>query len=120
MDFDLTDRVARGPGEACVHPLAQAGAHVAVVAREPVDVDTGDPFRIVYLGSHVRTRHWYKGGEPVVWNSNGNAAYGVPKTRKAIRVLVASDLRNGYISGASARDVYGLSQAEIDVAVSIP
>jgi hypothetical protein len=33
---------------------------------------------------------------------------------------VASDRRNGYISEASARDVYGLSQAEIDVAISVP
>ena len=34
--------------------------------------------------------------------------------------LVAWDLRNGYISEASAKDVYGLSQVEIDVAVSTP
>ena len=33
---------------------------------------------------------------------------------------VASDRRNRYISEASARAVYGLSQAEIDVAISVP
>jgi len=43
---------------------------------------------------------------------------GDPKARD--RARVASDLRNGYVSQKTAKDVYGMSQEEIDAAVAIP
>lgn len=46
--------------------------------------------RIIYLQSHVRTRHWFKDGKAVVWDSdeiNGGAAYGAPKTIRKIKGL---------------------------------
>jgi DNA (cytosine-5)-methyltransferase 1 len=40
----------------------------AAVARPVGD----EPFRRVYVKSHVRTRQWYKGGEVFVWSSDGD------------------------------------------------
>src|SRR5438046_426398 len=44
-------------------------------------------YRVIYVQSHVRTRQWFKDGETFVWNdgdgdSNGNAVYGAPKTKR--------------------------------------
>jgi DNA (cytosine-5)-methyltransferase 1 len=55
-----------------------------------------EPYRIVYVQSHVRTRQWFKDGETFVWQDggeNGGAKYAVPKTRRKTAVLQsASDL----------------------------
>ena len=48
------------------------------------------PHRIVYLQSHVRTRSWFKDGEPIIWNDgkkNRKATYAAPKTVKKIKGL---------------------------------
>lgn len=44
-----------------------------------------EPYRKVYIQSHVRTRQWFKAGETYVWNDggdNGHAAYAEPKTKR--------------------------------------
>lgn len=48
------------------------------------------PYRVVYVQSHVRTRQWFKGGETFVWEEggvNGDAQYAAPKTRRRTAVL---------------------------------
>jgi DNA (cytosine-5)-methyltransferase 1 len=56
--------------------------------RTPAD---GAPnYRCVYLGSHVRTRQWYKSGKTFIWEdgrTNEDASYGPMKTTR--RVLEA-------------------------------
>lgn len=46
-------------------------------------------YRIVYLHSHVRTRHWFKDGKTVVWgDENGDASrYSAAKTQRTVRAL---------------------------------
>ena len=44
---------------------------------------TNQPYRIIYVQSHVRTRQWYKAGKTIVWNDgkdNSNAKYQPPQT----------------------------------------
>jgi DNA (cytosine-5)-methyltransferase 1 len=46
--------------------------------------------RIIYLQSHVRTRQWFKNGETIVRNGdgdNGHSAYRAPKTIKKTSLL---------------------------------
>jgi DNA (cytosine-5)-methyltransferase 1 len=48
------------------------------------------PYRVVYVQSHVRTRQWFKDGETFVWEEggeNGCAQYAAPKTRRKTAVL---------------------------------
>jgi DNA (cytosine-5)-methyltransferase 1 len=48
------------------------------------------PYRIVYVQSHVRTRQWYKNGETFVWEEgaeNDDAQYAAPKTKRKTGVL---------------------------------
>ena len=48
------------------------------------------PYRIVYVQSHIRTRQWYKSGETFVWEDgeeNGEASYAAPKTKRKVRVI---------------------------------
>lgn len=48
------------------------------------------PYRIVYVQSHVRTRQWFKDGETFVWEEGGendSAQYAAPKTRRRSVVL---------------------------------
>ncbi|MBC6438102.1 MAG: DNA cytosine methyltransferase [Rhodobacteraceae bacterium] len=33
------------------------------------------PFRTVYIQAHVRTRHWFKNGETLVWSDGNNNAF---------------------------------------------
>lgn len=43
------------------------------------------PYRVVYVQSHVRTRQWYKDGETFIWEEgkeNENAYYAAPKTKR--------------------------------------
>jgi len=46
--------------------------------------------RVVYLRSHVRTRHWFMNGKPVVWEEgaeNGKTRYGRARTNVAVRTI---------------------------------
>lgn len=48
------------------------------------------PYRVVYVQSHVRTRQWFKDGETFVWEEgaeNDDAHYAAPKTRRRSAVL---------------------------------
>ena len=56
-------------------------------------------------------------GDVVRMETASAAGVGDPKTRS--RERVADDLRNGYISVETALDVYGMSTAEVEAAVSI-
>lgn len=50
-----------------------------------------EPYRIIYVESHVRTRQWYKNGKTYVWNGDvehGDAAYPAPKTRRKQAALL--------------------------------
>lgn len=52
--------------------------------------ETHEPFRLVYLRSHVRTRQWYKAGQEFTWAdgaTNGHARYRPPKTERKVRAL---------------------------------
>ena len=47
-------------------------------------------YRVIYIQSHVRTRGWFKGGEPLVWRDGEEAAnptYAAPRTRRKSRAL---------------------------------
>lgn len=49
------------------------------------------PYRIVYVQSHVRTRQWYKDGETFIWEDGGdneNAHYATPKTRRKTALML--------------------------------
>ena len=49
-----------------------------------------EPYRVVYIQSHVRTRQWYKGGHTYVWsdnNKNGGAYYGDPVIRRKTKLV---------------------------------
>jgi DNA (cytosine-5)-methyltransferase 1 len=48
------------------------------------------PYRVVYIQSHVRTRQWFKAGETFVWEEGGQnefAQYAAPKTRRKTALL---------------------------------
>ena len=57
-------------------------------------------------------------GDVVCMETASAGGSGNPGDRDHARV--ASDLRNGYVSQETARDVYGLTQQEIDEAIAIP
>lgn len=66
--------------------------HLDDVYREGLARRTGqsDPFRLIYLRSHVRTRQWYKNGQEFTWSdgaNNGHVRYGGPKTTRRVRSL---------------------------------
>ena len=48
------------------------------------------PYRIVYVQSHVRTRQWYKAGKTFIWNDgkdNSDTKYQAPQTLRRESVL---------------------------------
>jgi DNA (cytosine-5)-methyltransferase 1 len=56
------------------------------------------PYRIVYVQSHVRTRQWYKDGETFIWEDgqdNGSANYAAPKTKRRSGLLKTHKLAKG-------------------------
>lgn len=56
---------------------------------KPDDAVAAGP-RIIYVQSHVRTRRWFKDGQPIIWedgNEDRSAGYSRPKTTKKIRSL---------------------------------
>jgi DNA (cytosine-5)-methyltransferase 1 len=66
--------------------------HLDTIYRDDLRTSEGehDRFRVVYLKSHVRTRHWYKNGKKVLWQDgkqNGSATYGPAKTEKKVKVI---------------------------------
>ena len=46
-------------------------------------------YRIVYLQSHVRTRHWFKDGKTIVWGEDDDDTprYGAAKTQRTVRAI---------------------------------
>jgi len=55
-----------------------------------VDREEKQPYRVVYIQSHVRTRQWFKDGETFVWEEGGeneDAQYAAPKTKRRTGVL---------------------------------
>ena len=57
-----------------------------------VDQKTNEPFRLVYVQAHVRTRQWFKAGKTFVWqdgSGDGSAAYAKPRTLQRVRNLEA-------------------------------
>jgi DNA (cytosine-5)-methyltransferase 1 len=54
------------------------------------DASGHQPYRTVYVQSHVRTRQWYKDGETFLWEEGGDndhAQYAAPKTKRKTGVL---------------------------------
>lgn len=50
-------------------------------------------YRRVYIQAHVRTRNWYKNGEPLVWSEGKECSsmrYSAPKTTRREKVVRAS------------------------------
>ena len=90
--FDRVDHPARGR-----HGGATGGP--TTIAR-----DDGTPMR-------GKGKQYVPAGQRVQMRFPGGAGYGVPKERE--RDLVKRDLAAGYISETTARDVYGLSEADI-------
>lgn len=49
-----------------------------------------EPFRVIYVQSHVRTRRWFKSGRTFVWSDTGtkqDASYSVPVTRRKTKLV---------------------------------
>jgi DNA (cytosine-5)-methyltransferase 1 len=49
-----------------------------------------EPYRTIYVQSHVRTRQWFKHGKSKVWadgEENCSVAYAVPKTQRKARMM---------------------------------
>lgn len=49
-----------------------------------------EPYRIIYVQSHIRTRQWFKNGKTFVWEDgekNGSAQYASPKTLRRTALL---------------------------------
>ncbi len=48
-----------------------------------------DAFRVNYVQSHVRTRQWFKDGETLVWNGDGDdkSTYSAPKTKRRTKKM---------------------------------
>ncbi len=49
-------------------------------------------YRLVYLQSHVRTRHWFKDGKTFVWGEDQDeeTRYAAPKTKQRVRTIRSS------------------------------
>ena len=46
-----------------------------------------EPYRVIYVQSHVRTRQWFKGGETFIWEDgaeNDHASYEPPQTLRRV------------------------------------
>ena len=49
--------------------------------------NTPEPYRVIYVQSHVRTRQWFKGGETFIWEDgaeNDRASYEPPQTLRRV------------------------------------
>ena len=69
--------------------LASALDKLAARGWEPYSVQP-EPYRVVYIQSHVRTRQWYKAGRTFVWSDDGenrNAHYGDPVTVRKTKLV---------------------------------
>jgi DNA (cytosine-5)-methyltransferase 1 len=78
-------RLGRVAGEVIARYLDELRARAWQPRREKPN-----PYRIVYIQSHVRTRHWYRHGKTFVWrdgDENGQAAYAAPKTKRKAKEI---------------------------------
>lgn len=77
-----------------------------------------ESYRIIYVQSHVRTRRWFKNGQPVVWDSGtskASARYGGPKTKRKAKKLNprGSQLMSRANPGLPKAGIVGLSKTDI-------
>ena len=91
-------------GNAVPTRLGQVAGNVVASALDSLKARRWQPYaqvqegyRIVYLQSHVRTRHWFKDGKTVVWGEDDDSSrYSEAKTQKSVRALkntVSSEAR---------------------------
>ena len=76
-------------GEVAGGVLASALDNLAARGWVPYSNDL-EPYRVVYVQSHVRTRQWYKAGRTFVWSDEGakdNAYYADPVTRRKTKLV---------------------------------
>lgn len=104
QEFPLDWQFAGTPAE----QYAQAGNAVPitlgrvageVIARHLDQLATADwktplkrpsAYRVIYIQSHVRTRHWFKDGNSLLWRdgqATDNPSYSRPKTKKKSRAI---------------------------------
>ena len=59
-----------------------------------------EPYRIVYIQSHVRTRQWFKAGQTFVWEDGeqNTAQYAGPKTKRKSSVLRSKNVEGTLIA----------------------
>jgi DNA (cytosine-5)-methyltransferase 1 len=59
-----------------------------------------EPYRIVYIQSHVRTRQWFKDGQTFVWEEGeqNTAQYAGPKTKRKSTVLKKKNVEGTLIA----------------------
>jgi DNA (cytosine-5)-methyltransferase 1 len=78
-------RLGKVAGELIAHSLDALGNRNYQPYSAP-----STAFRVVYLQSHVRTRHWFKNGQAVLWDDEGeNTAnrYNRPRTHRKVKAL---------------------------------
>lgn len=50
-----------------------------------------EAYRVIYVQSHVRTRHWYRQGQTFVWEDGllegNNGQYSAPVTKRRVKQL---------------------------------
>jgi DNA (cytosine-5)-methyltransferase 1 len=79
-------------------PLRLGEVAGKVIAAALTEVRRADPlggvslngYRIVYIQSHIRTRHWFAGGLAV--SGGADRAYSIPKTLRKSRTIVEPQL----------------------------
>lgn len=61
---------------------------------------TKQPYRVVYVQSHVRTRQWYRNGETFIWEESGDnesAHYAAPKTKRKSGLMKNHKVAKGMV-----------------------
>jgi len=84
-------------GNAVPVRLAQIAGEViaramdALAARKwVVQIGHPEPYRIIYVQSHIRTRQWFKNGKTFIWqdgDTNNHAKHSPPKTKRRVKEM---------------------------------